>query len=336
MKTIIEKICKQMKNDRRSLAMIFVIPLVIITFLYFLLGENNAEVSVTLVGASEDVVEFYKNEDKISSVECLDDIDEEEYLTEGKTDAIINFETNEVYLLENNSVYFQIVEESITHLYKEILKTPPMKIQYIYGNDLSTNFEKLSYVLLGIICFFLVFLIAGISFVRERTGGTLERFMLTPVKRSTVVTGYTIGFGIFGMMQAIIILLFVRYVLGVEFKGNVILAMLIMILLAFSAVSIGEFVSIFANSEFQLIQFIPLIIIPQIFFSGILSIDGLPNHLDKLAYIMPIYYGCTGLKKVLIDGLGFAAILPYLAALFLFVLVFYILNVLFLRKYRAV
>lgn len=336
MKTIVEKICKQMKNDRRSLAMIFVIPLVIITFLYILLGDNNAEVRVTLVGASNEIVDFYESADRISSVKCVDDIDEEESLTKESTDAVINFTTNEVHLLEDNSVYFQIVEESITNLYKDIMKTPPMKIKYIYGDNLSTNFEKLSYVLLGIICFFLVFLISGISFVRERTGGTLERFMLTPVRRSTVVTGYTVGFGIFGMLQAIIILLFVRYVLGVEFKGNVIFAILIMILLAFSAVSIGEFVSIFANSEFQLIQFIPLIIIPQVFFSGVLPIEGLPAHIDKLAYCMPIYYGCTGLKKILIDGLGFNATLPYISALLLFVIVFYVLNVLILRKYRAI
>ena len=159
MKTIVEKICKQMKNDRRSLAMIFVIPLVIITFLYILLGDNNAEVRVTLVGASNEIVDFYESADRISSVECVDDIDEEESLTKESTDAVINFTTNEVHLLEDNSVYFQIVEESITNLYKDIMKTPPMKIKYIYGDNLSTNFEKLSYVLLGIICFFLGFLL---------------------------------------------------------------------------------------------------------------------------------------------------------------------------------
>ena len=72
MKTIVEKICKQMKNDRRSLAMIFVIPLVIITFLYILLGDNNAEVRVTLVGASNEIVDFYESADRISSVECVE------------------------------------------------------------------------------------------------------------------------------------------------------------------------------------------------------------------------------------------------------------------------
>lgn len=334
---LVIRICKQMKNDRRSLGMMFVIPLVIITFLYFLLGNESANINVSLIGANDKITEAFEEAEDITVVECSDSDSVEQLLKDGKTDAIVDFTDGvKIDLLENNSTYLSKVQSAIKDVQEEVLHQGTMKTEYVYGNNLDTTFEKLSYVLIGVICFFLVFLISGVSFVRERTMGTLERFMLTPIKRAQVVLGYTIGFGIFGTVQSIITLLFVHYVLGISYAGSIFLGVLIMVLLAFSAVSIGAFVSIFANSEFQVIQFIPIVIIPQIFYSGLLSLNGLPLHLDKLEYVMPVYYGCTALKKVLINGQGFADIGNYIALLIAFIFVFFILNVISLKKYRAV
>lgn len=158
--------------------------------------------------------------------------------------------------------------------------------------------------------------------------------MLTPIKRSAVVTGYTLGFGIFAALQSVIIVLFTKYVLKMEFVGSVALVILIMILLAFTAVSLGALVSIFANSEFQVVQFIPVIIVPQIFFSGLIPVDTLPYGLSKLAYIMPVYYGCTALKNVLIRGFGIEKIWGYILMLSLFIVILFIFNTLALKKYR--
>lgn len=337
MKALVIRICKQMKNDRRSLAMMFVIPLVIITFLYFLLGDECANIDVALLNATDQVTDVFEDADDCTVVDCSDSAKPKELLKDKKADVVVDFSDNtKIYLLESNSTYLSKVKSIINDVQTDVFSQGTMETEYVYGNDLDTTFEKLSYVLLGVICFFLVFLIAGISFVRERTMGTLERFMLTPIKRAQVVLGYTIGFGIFGAIQSVIILLFVHYVLGITFQGSIFYAILIMILLAFSAVSMGAFVSIFANSEFQVIQFIPIVIIPQIFYSGLLSLNGLPFHLDKLAYIMPIYYGCTGLKKVLINGQGIADIGVYIGLLVAFIFVFFILNIISLKKYRAV
>lgn len=336
MRGLVKRICKQMRNDRRSLAMIFVIPLVIITFLYFLLGENYVEINVAVLGSNDKIEEVIKDSDDCKLVKVKDDKKAKDILKDGDADAVIDIEDNmKIYMLESNAAYMGKVKGLLNDIQEDVMHQEPMETEYVYGDKLETQFEQLSYVLLGVICFFLVFLIAGISFVRERTMGTLERFMLTPIGKIKVVLGYTIGFGIFGMIQSVIILLFVHYVLGVAFEGSVLYAVIIMILLAFTAVSIGEFVSIFANNEFQVIQFIPIIIIPQIFYSGLLSLDGMPYHLDKLSYIMPIYFGCTGLKKVLINGQGFVEIVPYIGILLAFIVVFSILNILSLKKYRA-
>ena len=160
--------------------------------------------------------------------------------------------------------------------------------------------------------------------------------MLTPVRRSEVALGYTIGFGIFAAIQSIIIIVYAQLVLGLHFNGSVMLAIVIMILLAFSAVATGTFVSIFANSEFQVVQFIPIIIIPQIFFSGMIPVDTLPYHLGLLSYIMPVYYGCAALKDVLLRGSGIDVIWPYLTVLVGFILALSVINTLALKKYRKI
>jgi ABC-2 type transport system permease protein len=131
-----------------------------------------------------------------------------------------------------------------------------------------------------------------------------------------------------------LITLFCKYVLGMEFTGSVALAVLVMVLLAITAVSAGALISIFANTEFQVMQFIPIVIIPQIFFSGLIPIDTLPGGLGLLAWIMPVFYGCTALEGVLVRGYGFFDIWQPLAMLLLFIILLFALNVAALRKYR--
>jgi ABC-2 type transport system permease protein len=197
-------------------------------------------------------------------------------------------------------------------------------------------FNSEGYVLLGVISFFLIFIIAGISFVRERTNQTMERLMVTPVKRWQVVLGYTLGFGIFAILQSTILICFVKWVLRMTITGSLVAAVFIMILLSMAAVCIGAFCSIFANNEFQMMQFIPMVVVPQIFFSGLISLDTLPYHLGELAKIMPVYYACNALQKIIVKGAGVDRILTDVLALFLFIALFFLFNILALKKYRRI
>ncbi|MCX7773996.1 MAG: ABC transporter permease, partial [Clostridia bacterium] len=121
---------------------------------------------------------------------------------------------------------------------------------------------------------------------------------------------------------------------GMEFVGSILWAIVLMIMLAFTAVAIGAFVSIFSNTEFQIVQFVPIVVIPQIFFSGLIPLETIPLGLGKLAYVMPVYYACTGLKKVVLQGAGFGEIYGYLAALMGFLVIFSLFNILALKRYR--
>ena len=92
--------------------------------------------------------------------------------------------------------------------------------------------------------------------------------------------------------------------------------------------------SIFANGEFQVAQFIPVIIIPQIFFTGIIPLDMIPYGLGNLCYLMPMYYGAAPLKHIMQQGAGFMDILPWLGGLLLFIVLLFVINTLSLKKYR--
>ena len=146
-----------------------------------------------------------------------------------------------------------------------------------------------------------------------------------------------IGFGIFGMLQSIILLCYTKWVLHMTISGSVMVAAgFVMILLSMTAICIGAFCSIFANNEFQIMQFIPVIVIPQIFFSGLISLDTLPYHLGILSKVMPVYYACNALKDIVIKGAGLGETLPDILALLIFIGLFFVLNIIALKKYRRI
>ncbi|MDB5083692.1 MAG: type transport system permease protein, partial [Bacilli bacterium] len=212
----------------------------------------------------------------------------------------------------------------------------PQQLSYLYGSASMTSFDNFGPVLIGFFAFFFVFLVAGISFLKERTTGTLERLIAAPIKRWEIVAGYVVGFGIFTTIQAVLIAWFSVDVLGIMMTGHLINLLLVTLLLSLTALTFGIFLSSFANSEFQMMQFIPLVIVPQVFFSGLFNIDTMAQWLRWLSKIMPLYYGADAMRNVMIRGKGLQDIAVDLAVLLSLSIVFMILNVIALRKYRKV
>jgi len=322
-----------MFHDKRSLALILFAPLFMLTLMYFLLGKSDYIPSVTLVDVPEIISSKLKEQEVLTlSESAISDIPQ--YLKDKNADAVITIKDNQlkITMLELDSVKTGKIMTALKGLNGQ--DTIQQQITYLYGNSDASPFDNLSFALIGLLSFLFVFIISGISCVRERTNGTLERLMLTPISKNSVILGYTLGFGFFASIQSILIVLFTKFVLKMEFAGSLYLAILIMLLLAFVAVSLGTFVSIFANNEFQVMQFIPIVIIPQIFFSGIIPVETLPFGLSKIAYLMPMYHSCVALKEVLVFGSGIESLLPYIFSLLIFFIIFYIANIFALKKYR--
>lgn len=333
---IINRILRQTANDKRSLGLILIVPIFIFTLLSFLLGDSDYKVTIAVDGISPQLLTSIENQEV--TVEALTTEEAKKELMEKEIDAFLSMDGKEMVLLleSNDAVKSGLVKKAIANAVKELNPTGSMRVELLYGESDSNMFNSLGYVLLGIISFFLIFIIAGISFVRESTNQTMERLMVTPVKRWQVVLGYTIGFGIFAMLQSVVLLCYVKWVLNLTIEGSMLSAGVIMILLSMAAVCIGAFCSIFANNEFQIMQFIPVVVIPQIFFSGLISLDTLPYHLGLLAKIMPVYYACDALKAVTINGAQISELTTDILALLLFIGFFFVLNIFALKKYRRI
>ncbi len=196
--------------------------------------------------------------------------------------------------------------------------TPQIQRETIYLSPDADQVDVLSPIFLGFFGYFFVFLLTGVSFLRERIGGTLERLLATPVTRGEIVLGYSLGFGTFATIQVIVLTLFIlnsidvpaigplpafSVGLGVDSAGSPFLAFLIALLLSIGAVNLGIFLSTFARTELQVIQFIPLVIVPQGLLGGILfPTDQLPDVLNAIAHVLPLTYAIEGLREVMLKG----------------------------------
>ena len=177
--------------------------------------------------------------------------------------------------------------------------------------------------LIGYFGFFFVFILTAISFLRERVGGTLERLLATPIRRAEIVAGYSLGFAIFATIQVALILAFslsgwstpegsigprIAIGLGIPSAGSPLLAFLVVLLFALGSVNLGIFLSTFARTELQILQFIPLVIVPQGLLGGVFwSIESLPAALQPLARVMPLTYAVEGLREVMVRGADLAS-----------------------------
>lgn len=195
---------------------------------------------------------------------------------------------------------------------------PRIERETIYLSPDANTVDVLAPVFLGYFGYFFVFLLTGISFLRERIGGTLERLLATPVTRGEIVLGYSLGFGLFATLQVIVLTLFILNAvavpsigpipaftigLGVASAGSPVLAFVLAVLLALGAVNLGIFLSTFARTELQVIQFIPLVIVPQGLLGGIFwPIDRLPDVLQAVAHVLPMTYAVDGLREVMLKG----------------------------------
>ena len=151
--------------------------------------------------------------------------------------------------------------------------------------------------LLAVLAVFFGFILTGVSFLRERSQGTLERLMASPVSRGELALGYLLGFLIFAMVQSIIILLFTIYALHIQYRGDLWQIFVMQIISTVGAVNLGILVSTYARNEFQVVQFIPLFILPQVFLSGVLwPVEQMPDYLQWVSKFLPLTYAIRGLR----------------------------------------
>ena len=208
--------------------------------------------------------------------------------------------------------------------------------QYIYGDEDTTFFTKMTPILMGFFVFFFVFLISGMALLKERTTGTLDRLLATPVKRSDIVYGYMLAYSFIAALQTVVIVFSTIWLLDLEVLGNIGDVIIVNILFALVALAFGLLLSTLAKSEFQMMQFIPLIIIPQLFFSGIIPLDSMTGWVQSIGKVFPLYYAGHALSKIVLNGTSIVYLGNDLLVLSLFLVILTILNIVGLKRYRKV
>ena len=208
--------------------------------------------------------------------------------------------------------------------------------QYIYGDEDTTFFTKMTPILMGFFVFFFVFLISGMALLKERTTGTLDRLLATLVKRSDIVYGYMLAYSFIAALQTVVIVLSTIWLLDLEVLGNIGDVIIVNILFALVALAFGLLLSTLAKSEFQMMQFIPLIITPQLFFSGIIPLDSMTGWVQSIWKVLPLYYAGHALSKIVLNGTSIVYLGNDLLVLSLFLVILTILNIVGLKRYRKV
>ena len=208
-----------------------------------------------------------------------------------------------------------------------------IETSYLFGGEEFDMMDYIAPVYIALLAMFFVFLLACVAFLRERSQGTIERLAASPATRTEIVQGYMFGLGIFALIQVAVILFFTVWVLKIHYLGSLALLFLVIALMAVMGVNLGILASAFARNEFQVLQFIPLVILPQALLSGTFwPVSDMPAYLRPIAYAMPLYYANTALRDVMIKGWGIEKIWPNLLILLGFTLVFLILSIVMMRR----
>ncbi len=191
-----------------------------------------------------------------------------------------------------------VVPSALLSLFKLILDNE------IAGRPIG-NFDNLAPPLIATFVFLFVFILSTVGFLRERTEGTFERLLTTPVKHRDIIIGYMLGFLGLAVVQSAINVTFLVFVLGAESAGSLVLVFLVQFMLAICAVNLGVMLSTFARTELQAVQFVPLVVVPQVILAGtIFPIAVLPSYLQDISWGLPLRYGIEATREVMIAGNG--------------------------------
>ncbi len=336
LRAIVRRVVSEIRRDRPSLALLFIAPLVITGLVTFIVRESGTpDVHAGIVsGRLNQVIagplEAALRNQGVTVIDLADEATARTAVADGTVSLAIvlpnDLAGGSITVVTNGldpaaeGAQLGAVQKALISAAVSAAgaRAPTVTHETVFGvpsNDPITSFAP---AIVGFFVYFFVYVLTGVSFLRERTGGTLERLMATPVTRGEVVGGYTIGFGIFATVQVALLLAWslgtvhvgaigplpaFAIGLGIPMAGSPLLAFLVVLLLAVGAVSLGIFLSTFARTELQVIQFIPIVLAPQFLLSGVLfPVSTLPDALKPLVSLMPLGYAVDGLRQVFIRG----------------------------------
>lgn len=349
---VARRVAQGFRRDERTLGLMFVAPLVITGLLGWVMRDQVDQVVDVVVvneaGAIGDHIESGLNDaaanpDNDIAVTTADTLDAaRDRIRDGSADLAIVIPSDILAVITSgqrptltvisagvepgaDAGNFSTLQSVMADVAKELVPPggsapilPMIEHETVFLTPDADQVDVFAPIFLGFFGYFFVYILTGISFLRERVGGTLERLLGTPVTRGEIVLGYSLGFGIFATIQVLLLSAFIlnsvttpvigpipafTIGLGVDSAGSAWIAILMALLLSIGAVNLGIFLSTFARTELQIMQFIPLVIVPQGLLSGLLwPVERLPDVLQAIAHVLPLTYAVEGLREVMLKG----------------------------------
>ena len=326
------RILQQFRHDRRTLMLLFGAPIILLGLFYFLTGGGSSLPAVDVVNLDRGPLGAALATDLAQSTEISIS-----RTTEARAASDLSADTVAAYVIlpadlstrARSGVIAPTVhlegtqpaltqpvllalDQSVTRASRNLaaaegVRVPVLEpsLDYLHGGPGLDTLDYFGGAFIGLVVFLLVFVVTIIAFLRERSQGTLERLMASPLRRADIVVGYIGGFMVGATVQAVEVVVFTLYALHVHNQGNVALIVLLTLLMTLVAVNLGIFLSMFATTEFQAVQFIPLAIVPQVLLSGIVfPVATEPGWLQVVSRLLPLTYGVDGLRDVMLKGNG--------------------------------
>src|ERR1700712_5976983 len=186
-----------------------------------------------------------------------------------------------------------------------VLPSALLGLLYLIWADVPTGpgqadtFDRIGLTMLGIFPFVVMFLVTSIAMLRERTSGTLERLLTTPLGRLDLLLGYGAAFGLAAGLKAVITVTVATTLYGLTVTGSIWLVVLIAVVDAVLGVALGLLASAFARTEFQAVPFMPVIVLPQFFLCGLLvPVALMAGWLQVVSHLLPLTYAVQALQEV--------------------------------------
>ena len=172
-------------------------------------------------------------------------------------------------------------------------------LRYSFDGQPGT-FQRIGGPMLGLIPLITLFIVTSIAMLRERTSGTLERLMSMPVGKLDLLAGYAVAFGLVALIQTALVSIVTLGPLGLDTERSAWVLVALALLNALLGVALGLFVSAFASSEFQAVQFMPAIVLPQLLLCGLfVARDEMAGWLEAISNVLPVTYAYDALARAM-------------------------------------
>ncbi|MCU1601935.1 MAG: type transporter [Frankiales bacterium] len=171
-------------------------------------------------------------------------------------------------------------------------------LRYVY-DDQPRVFDRVGGPLLALFPFITMFLVTSVAMLRERTTGTLERLLTTPMAKGDLLVGYALAFGLVAVVQTSLASALALGPLGLDLTAGPVLVVLLAVLDALLGMALGLFLSAFARSEFQAVQFLPAVVLPQLLLCGLFAPRAtMAAPLRWLSDVLPLTYAVDGMQEL--------------------------------------